>query len=447
MSDTMSNGKNAPGKLWFSAGLWLLFLGPFFFLSYGFANQLAAQNAGVSSIVFDWERHIPFVPWTIIPYWIIDALYALSLFVCTTRLELHRHALRLLSAQIVAVICFILFPLGFSFERPETSGVSGWMFNALTQFDQPYNQAPSLHIALLVILWVLYIRHLPKYLIWPFHLLAAMIGISVLTTYQHHFIDIPTGALLGWLCVWAWPVQGQSIFNSARLTRDPRRWKLAGFYLGGSVLITVLALWMQGGALWLLWPAVSLLLVALNYAYFGSAGFQKDESGQLSLAAKWLYFPYLIGAFINSRLWTRNEPKAVAIYDGIHLGRLPTRRDINQAEYDAIVDLTAEFAKPRSSVGWHALPQLDLLIPSKEDLIKAAELIKSLEKKFSDNSGKILVACALGYSRSALAIISWLLLTGRVSEVDDAIALIKQLRPSIVINEPARASLHSLMEY
>ena len=33
-----------------------------------------------------------------------------------------------------------------------------------------------------------------------------LIGASVLTTYQHHFIDLPTGFALGWLCVWLWPL-------------------------------------------------------------------------------------------------------------------------------------------------------------------------------------------------------------------------------------------------
>ena len=32
------------------------------------------------------------------------------------------------------------------------------MFDALAGFDKPFNQAPSLHIALLVILWELYAR-------------------------------------------------------------------------------------------------------------------------------------------------------------------------------------------------------------------------------------------------------------------------------------------------
>jgi len=59
---------------WRRGVVWLLFLGPFFFLSYGFANWWAATRAVPGIIVFDWERHIPFLPWTIVPYWSIDLL-------------------------------------------------------------------------------------------------------------------------------------------------------------------------------------------------------------------------------------------------------------------------------------------------------------------------------------------------------------------------------------
>src|SRR5436190_9698693 len=184
---------------WRRAFSWLVFLAPFFYLTYGAANVISARRHDVPSIVFAWEHHIPFLAWTIIPYWSINVFYGLSLFVCRTRAELDAHGRRLLTAQIVAVVCFILFPLTFTFQQPETHRVAGVLFAALTSFDKPFNQAPSLHIALLVILWRLYAIHLPRPARWPLHLWFTLVGASVLTTYQHHFFDIPTGALLGFL--------------------------------------------------------------------------------------------------------------------------------------------------------------------------------------------------------------------------------------------------------
>ena len=65
---------------WRRAIAWLCFLAPFFYLTYGAANWLTSLRVSVPSIVFGWEHAIPFLGWTIIPYWSINAFYGLSLF-------------------------------------------------------------------------------------------------------------------------------------------------------------------------------------------------------------------------------------------------------------------------------------------------------------------------------------------------------------------------------
>jgi len=259
--------------------VWLAGLGVFFYTSYVLANWLATQREQVPSIVSDWEHQIPFVAWTILPYWSVNLFYATSLFVCRTRAELDVHGRRLLTAQIIAVLFLIATPLAFSFAQSATTGIPGVLFTALQSFDRPYNQAPSLHIALLVILWALYGRHVPRPLRWPLYGWFALVGLSVLTTYQHHFFDIPTGALLGLGCLWLWPMGQPSPLAGARLaTEDGRRrlalgYCMAGLVLAGaSVALTLgLGLALSGAALWLLYPALALILVALNYALFGPA--------------------------------------------------------------------------------------------------------------------------------------------------------------------------------
>jgi membrane-associated phospholipid phosphatase len=301
---------------WRRAALWLCLLAPFFYLTYGSANWLASHRSDVGAVVFDWEHAIPFIGWTIVPYWSINLFYGLSLFVCATADELDNHARRLLTAQVIAVTCFILFPLQFTFIQPDTHGLPGFLFAALTSFDKPFNQAPSLHIALLIVLWALYTRHVPHWTLWLLHPWFALVGISVLTTYQHHFIDVPTGALLGLICLWLWPDHERSPLAVASLTADRRRRQLAIRYLAGGGVLTAFGSWTGGAALWLLWPALSLALVAANYAFFGAAGFQKDGNGRMSLAARALLAPYLLGAWINSRAWTRREAMPVMVADG-----------------------------------------------------------------------------------------------------------------------------------
>ena len=419
---------------WRRALLWLAVLGPFFFASYGFANWMAARQPVVPVLVFGWESAIPFLPWTIVPYWSIDAFYALSLLLCRQRLELDRHALRLLSAQLIAVACFLLWPLRFSFQRPATDGVYGWMFDVLLGFDKPFNQAPSLHIVLLVVLWVKFAQYLHGHWRWLLHGWALLIGVSVLTTFQHHFIDIPTGLLVGWLCVWLWPEQGTPPLRAWQATRDRRRWRLAMLYLLGAALLILPALWLGGAALWLLWPVASLLLVALGYAGLGAGVFQKRADGRLGLAARWLLAPYLGAAWLNSRLWTWRASQPVAVADGVWLGRMPGR--VLPAPLLAVVDTCAELSCPAPGAAYASVPMLDLVVPDPEQLRAAAAAIERLRAH-----GPLLVCCALGYSRSAASVATWLLCSGRARSVDEAVARLRAVRPGIVLTVAHRRAI------
>jgi membrane-associated phospholipid phosphatase len=66
---------------------------------------------------------------------------------------------------------------------------------------------------------------------WLVHIWAFLIGVSVLTAYQHHFVDVPTGALLGVACLRIWPdateasaepvsVQSTRTFSKDHISQD-----------------------------------------------------------------------------------------------------------------------------------------------------------------------------------------------------------------------------------
>lgn len=426
--------------LWKRGVLWLLLLGPLFFASYGFANWFTGQREDVGSLVFAWEPQIPLWPWTIVPYWSIDLLYGLSFLLPACRREMDRHALRLLAAQVICVACFLLWPLRFTFERPPLDGTFGLMFDVLMGFDKPFNQAPSLHITLLVIIWAMFANHTRG----PFwrgllHGWMALIGISVLTTWQHHFIDLPTGALAGFFCLWLLPLQGATPLTQIRLASDPRRWRLALRYGLGATLCAALAVKLGGAWLWLFWPAVALAMVALNYLLFGAGGFQKQANGRLSPAATALLAPYLLGAWINSRLWTFRQPAPSQVTEGIYLGRLPGTGKLDG--YAAVVDLCAELPLLRTPRAYCSLPSLDLVAPDALTCQRAAEAIERLR-----HNGPLLVCCALGYSRSATAVAAWLLHSGRCQSVASAVELIRQARPQVVLGPQHLAALQAMLD-
>lgn len=433
------------------AGTWkwgilcLVFLAPFFFLSYGFANKYAASLGHVPFIVFDWEKHIPLWPWTIVPYWSIDLFYGLSLVLCWHKFELRQQVSRLVTAQIISISCFLLYPLKFTFERPELSGFFGLWFDVLMGFDKPFNQAPSLHIVLLVILWDFFRRHLHgqwKYLVdfWAF-----LIGVSVLTTWQHHFIDVPTGILVGALCIWLFPVAAKSPFRKdQQQVLTPKHLKIGSYYLIASIFLCILATICKGGYLWLFYPALSLFLVSLAYFLVRPHFFQKDLNGNMSAGAYLLFAPYLLFAWINSRIWTRQHPEDSSVIQldscQIYLGRIPNTNTL--AQYQAVFDCSTELPlllQPRSNCEYQQYLSLDL-IPIQADQLQVAvqhfdQLFSQLPLAEFNQHNHLLIFCALGYSRSTSILCAWLVKNNHVANVNEAIDLVKKARPWIVLND------------
>ncbi len=334
---------------------------------------------------------------------------------------------------MISVVCFLLFPLKFDFVRPETSGLYGALFDVLTGFDKPFNQAPSLHISLLMLLWLVYARHLRGWALWAMHLWFALIGMSVFTTFQHHLIDGAGGVIVGIACVYLFPDAPQRWAGEARRTSG----RLAGLYAAGALLCLAPAvLW--GGWAWLMaWPAASLLLVAGAYWWWGVAAFQKGGAGH-SWAARALLLPYQCGAWLSSRWWTRNVHACAQVSPGIWIGRAPGRADWNAAPFAAVLDLTAELAPGRVAPGCHyaCVPMLDLVPPSAQQLARAVDALARLRLH-----GPVLVHCALGYSRSALVVAAWLLRHGPAATPEAAVSLVRKARPQVVF---APASLQLL---
>lgn len=429
---------------WKRAAAWLVFLGPLFYTTYGLANWWATTRAQVPSMAFEWERQVPFWAWTIFPYWTINVFYALSLFLARSKHTLDRHALRLVSATLIACTCFVVWPLHFSFGQPAVEGAPAFLFNALRGFDQPYNQAPSLHIALAVILWDWYRQFLRA--MWArlvLHVWAFAICASVLTTWQHHFIDIPTGALLGIFCVWLWPLERTvSMPRAWQCARDAQRWKLGGFYAVGAALFLAAALYGGGMWLWLAWPAVSLALVALNYIGFGARGFQMNGMGRMGWAARWLFAPYRLGAAVNAWLWTRKLPASVEVVPGLRLGRLPTKAEWIDAGRPRLVSLCAELQAPAGVPHARCVPILDLTVPPTVRLQRAAAVIEG--QRLHAEGAAVWVCCALGFSRSAAAAIAWLGRYGASGGLAQAEDTVRLARPQIVLRAAWRTSLEPL---
>src|SRR5690606_6999960 len=114
-----------------------------------------------------------------------------------------------------------------------------------------------------------------------------------------HAVDIPAGSLLGLFALWLFPRNGPSPLAGFPFISDPKARRIGLCYLAGAILFLALAihgLTITGYAIFWLWPATALAIVALGYFGAGAAIFQKQTDGSVSLASRWLLWPYRLFA-------------------------------------------------------------------------------------------------------------------------------------------------------
>jgi protein-tyrosine phosphatase len=418
-------------KLSASAGLSALFV-----VVYGGCNWLTARRSGIGTINFDWERRIPFVPLMIGPYLSIDLFFVAAPFLCRTRIELVTFAKRISAAITTAGICFLVFPFRFAFARPHASGWLGAVFDGFRGLDQPYNLVPSLHITLCVLLVVIYARHTCGLLRIASNTWFTLIAASALLTYQHHVIDVITGFLLAAYCSWFFPEDRP---QSAPTTNV----RIGCYYTAGAFVLAACALlfWPLGALL--LWPAVALAIVAAAYFQFGAFVFRKID-GVIPWSTLVVLGPCIAGQHISRWYYRRRCRAWDAVTPDVWIGAALNDSEAIAAIGEgvtAVLDVTAEFSAPPAfrAIAYHNIPILDLTAPQTDQLREMATFIGEHAK-----GGIVYVHCKIGYSRSAAAVASYLLLSGRAVDVEDALMTIRRARPSIVIRPEVLAALRAL---
>lgn len=411
-----------------SIGLSALFL-----VVYGWCNWFTAQRANVPTLFFEWERAIPFVPLMIVPYMSIDLFFIAAPFLCQTNRELAAFSKRIAAAILIGGVCFLLFPLRFAFERPHAAGWLGAFFDWFRGMDQPYNLLPSLHIALRTILADLYARHTRGILRAASNLWFVLIGLSAVLTYQHHVMDVVAGFALGAWCLYFFP---ESASHSPVI---PNR-RVGSYYLSGSVVVVALIVLFWRWGAFLIWPTVSLGTMAAAYFGIGPRVFQK-RNGRLPWTTWWTLGPVLLGQVI-SRLYYRRQCRPWdELTPQVWIGGVLSRSEataILQRGVTAVLDLTAEFSEPAPLRGVHYknIPILDLTAPTSAQL---DEMISFIEHE--SETGIVYVHCKVGYSRTAAVAAAYLVRSGLVPSVSEAIAELRRVRPCVVLRPEVLTAL------
>ena len=406
-----------------------------FITVYGLTAWLTSLRTAVGTWAFEWERNVPFVPSLIVPYMSLDLFFVAAPFLCTDRTELRVLGRRLTIAIVAAGTVFVLMPLQFAFPRPAPAGWTTAMFEALYGFDRPFNLFPSLHVAILVILFPAYHRHTRGVVRLLTHTWFGLVGLSTMLTYQHHVVDVVGGLALGFLCCYVVPEHraAHHVTTNARIGR---------WYLAACVVLGTGAISLRPIGLALLWPGVTLAAVAGGY--FGlHANVARKEDRRLPLTSKVVLAPWLVAQHASLIYYRGHADAWNAVTPNVWIGRQlrePEAAAAVRQGVTAVVDLTGEFSEARTfrRLPYLNLPILDLTAPTPQQLRTAIDFINAHRA-----AGTVYVHCKIGYSRSAVVLGAWLLDAGLATTPGEAVALLRAVRPTLVVRPEAFAALHA----
>lgn len=406
---------------------------------YNFNAWYASTLSYVPSFVFSFEKHIPFIPWTIIPYLTSGIFFISIFFFCKNNEQLVTLFKRLLLVIITAGIFYFLFPLKYSFIKSDaTNALFRFLFQFIKNVDSPYNQAPSLHIAFAFIFWTVF-RDFKKKWRNLFAIWLVLLGLSTLTTYQHHLMDVLTSAILAQISFIIFPRQR----NNFQL----RNFHIANYYFLGGWMITLLSLLLNEFVnyfyLILLWPSLVVFLVGYNYQK-NNVHFLKNTLGTIVWYKKVFYFPYIATYWFLWKFLRKNK-KTIEILSKIYISSKLDKVEIknfNFNQHTLVYDFSAELEENaiiKENSQYFSVPILDIGAFDVSDIKKIVLEISENYKQLPPD-GKILIHCTMGFTRSTfigiLVIKNILYLP-----IEEAITKIKRKHKNAVIHRDLQVFL------
>lgn len=400
-----------------------------FMIVYNFSGWYAANTAGVGSFVFDFEHNMPFLSWMIIPYMSSGLLFIGLFFLCSYQDELVLFIKRIIFITIISGLFFILFPLRFSFIKPEIySPFLSFFYQFLSTWDTNYNQAPSLHISYACLFWSV----IRQKLVGKWKIVAGIwlliMSISTLTIYQHHFIDILAAIFL--VCITLLLFPGTKKRNTT----------IGILYFILSLSFSLIALliyqYINRYGLLILWISLTLFLVGIAYIQSNSR-FLKQKDGTIHLINKLVYFPYIISYKIMRRFFCKNAKiPVIEIFPQILVGAMLKSGQVAEFNIDRrtiVIDLSAELEENstiRKITTYYSCPILDLGSAKKEAIESILHMLSKIYAGLKPTE-KVYIHCSMGYSRSIY--IATLFMSEQLDiNTEDAIRFVRQQYPNAI---------------
>jgi protein-tyrosine phosphatase len=184
------------------------------------------------------------------------------------------------------------------------------------------------------------------------------------------------------------------------------------------------------------------MLLAVAYLGLGPSIYRK-EGGRLPLSSWLILGPCLFGQKLSLIYYRRQCRPWDEVVPGVWIGRKLNNSEAAEAMrrgVTAVLDLTAEFseARPFLSATYLNVPILDLTAPTREQLQETTAFIHEHTSR-----GIVYVHCKIGYSRSAAVVGAYLLESAKVKTAEEAVALMRKVRPSLVVRPEAFSTIRT----
>ncbi len=210
-----------------------------------------------------------------------------------------------------------------------------------------------------------------------------------------------------------------------------------------SALGILLIIWAGSlsGWFWLLsWLGVNLILLGLAHASGHHRLYSKRADGTLPLWSRLLHLPLLLVTWATWHLYRLSSREAAwhEITPKLVIGRRLIPREL-PGEFSNYIDLTTEFEESlphRESPGYQAVPMLDGSALPAEALLAAVQKLKP---------GRTFVHCAQGHGRTGLFAVAVLLHQGTAKTVAEALALLREKRPLVRLNDRQKAVVEQFL--
>ncbi len=169
----------------------------FLYVGYQLTNRFQVFEPK-SLMLFEFENDIPFLPWTVLPYFLLIGGMYLPVFLDTPSTFI-KSLYAVGFAVAINYSIFLFFPTVYPRPpAPEVTNVTTAIYLWLTGIDTPANCFPSGHVCVPGIgFWYLAQQH--KKWAWLYGLVFILLVLTVLTTKQHYLIDIFGGLLTAFI--------------------------------------------------------------------------------------------------------------------------------------------------------------------------------------------------------------------------------------------------------